>query len=100
MKNSTHTFAEGKAFLNDLENKSKEEISLFLSQKPTLEKEEEKILENFEIGQKVEWTVGIVKSIGVALEDKDEVVTVITHYIGGVRSNREVEVLKSLLTKI
>lgn len=32
----THTFAERKIFLNDLENKSKEKISLFLRQKPTL----------------------------------------------------------------
>lgn len=57
-------------------------------------------MESLEIGQKVKWTVGAVESIGVALEDKGEMVTVITHYIGGARSNREIEVLKSLLIKI
>lgn len=57
-------------------------------------------METLEIGQKVKWTVGIVESVGVVYEDKGEMVTVITHYIGGIRSNREVEVLKSLLIKI
>lgn len=53
-----------------------------------------------EIGQKVEWTVGKVKSQGAVLECRGELTEIMTHYIGGVRSNREVEVLTELLTKV
>lgn len=55
---------------------------------------------NLEIGQKVKWTVGNVESEGVVFECKGEFTEVMTHYIGGVRSNREIEVLTELLIKI
>jgi hypothetical protein len=53
-----------------------------------------------EIGQKVKWTVGNVESQGVVLEDKGEYTDVITHFIGGARSNMQVEVLTELLIKV
>jgi len=58
------------------------------------------LVEELKIGQKVEWTIGNVKSEGAVLECKGEFTEVMTHYIGGVRSNREVEVLTELLIKI
>lgn len=62
--------------------------------------EVEEEVEELEIGQKVEWTVGSVKSEGAVLECKGEFTEVMTHYIGRVRSNREIEVLTELLIKI
>lgn len=53
-----------------------------------------------EIGQKVKWTMGNVESIGVVLEEKGEFTTVITHYIGGKRSNIQIDVVTELLIKI
>lgn len=57
-------------------------------------------MENLLIGQKVKWTVGIVESQGVVLEDKGEFTDVITHFIGGIRSNVKIEVLTELLIKV
>lgn len=54
----------------------------------------------FEIGQKVEWTVGNVKSSGVVLEQKGEVTEVVSHYIGGRPSVQNLEVQTILLTKV
>lgn len=53
---------------------------------------------DLQIGEKVTWTVGRVVSKGCYLEDtKNGMSTVITHFIGGVPCNREVEVVKSIL---
>lgn len=52
----------------------------------------------FKIGQKVKWTVGIVESKGVFLEEVENgKSTVITHFIGGQIANREIQVESSLL---
>lgn len=52
-----------------------------------------------EIGQKVKWTIGNVESIGVVLEEKGELTTVVTHYIAGKRCHTQIDVQTNLLIK-
>lgn len=58
-------------------------------------------MEDFKIGQKVEWTTGNILSIGCVLEETEkDFILVVTHSIGGRRDIRELIVEKKLLTKI
>jgi hypothetical protein len=59
-----------------------------------------KVMSLLRIGEKVQWQVGRVTSIGVVLDDEvegDKTVKILTHSIGGMVSHREVEVERELL---
>jgi len=63
-------------------------------------KEKLRIMSLLRIGEKVQWKVGRVESMGVVLDDEvdgDTEVTVLTHIIGGIRSHREIKVNRDLL---
>ena len=55
---------------------------------------------DLETGQRVEWTVGNIKSKGVVLECKGEFTDVVTHFIGGTPSVQEIEVSTEILIKV
>tara|TARA_R110002020_G_scaffold392352_4_gene602630 strand:+ start:897 stop:1085 length:189 start_codon:yes stop_codon:yes gene_type:complete len=53
---------------------------------------------DFQIGEKVVWTVGKIKTTGCFLEDNnDGTCDVVTHYVNGRLSNRIITVQKSIL---
>lgn len=53
---------------------------------------------DFQVGDMVTWTVGRIVSVGCFLEDKGNgMCSVITHFVAGQISNREVAVDKKLL---
>jgi len=53
---------------------------------------------DFQIGDKVTWTVGRITSTGCFLEDKGNgMCSIITHFVAGQISHREVDVDKKLL---
>jgi hypothetical protein len=54
-------------------------------------------MKNFEIGQKVKWTIGNANIEGVVYEDHGEFVEVMIHKIGAQRRNGLVKVGRELL---
>jgi hypothetical protein len=53
---------------------------------------------DFQIGEKVKWTVGKIKTIGCFLEDnKDGTCEIVTHTVNSMPSSRIITVKKSIL---